>query len=84
MKMNEIEEILVKHGCDSETIAELVNKLIKALNQVAEDKSIIQITIALAVLLKAIAVESNENADEQLAMIMELADCYNVNIHYND
>lgn len=82
--MNEIEEILVKHGCDSETIAELVNKFIKTLNQVADGKSTIQITIALAVLLKAIAAETNENVDEQLAMIMELADCYNVNIHHND
>lgn len=82
--MNEIENILVKHGCDSETIAELVNKLIKPLNQVAEDKSTIQITIALAVLLKAVAAETGENADEQLAMIMELADCYNVNIHHDD
>lgn len=82
--MNEIENILVKHGCDSETIAELVNKLIKALNQVAEDKSTIQITIALAVLLKTVAAETGENADEQLAMIMELADCYNVNIHHDD
>lgn len=82
--MNAIAEILVKHGCDSETIAELVNKLIKVLNQVAEDKSTIQITIALAVLLKAVAAETNENADEQLAMIMELADYYHVNIHHND
>lgn len=82
--MNEIEKILVKHGCDSETIAELVNKLIKALNQVADGKSTIQITIALAVLLKAVAAETSENADEQLAMIMELADCYNVNIHHDD
>ena len=82
--MNEIENILVKHGCDSETIAELVNKLIKALNQVAEDKSTIQITIALAVLLKTVAAETGENADEQLAMIMELADCYNVNIHHDE
>ena len=82
--MNEIEKILVKHGCDSETIADLVNKLIKAVNQVASDKSTIQITIATAVLLKAIAAETGENADEQLAMIMELADCYHVNIHRND
>lgn len=82
--MNSIAEILVKHGCDSETIAELVNKLIKVLNQVAEDKSTFQITIALAVLLKAVAAETSENADEQLAMIMELADCYNVNIHPDD
>ena len=82
--MNEIEKILVKHGCDSETIAGLVNKLIKVLNQVADDKSSIQITIALAVLLKAVAAETSENADEQLAMIMELADCYHVNIHHND
>lgn len=82
--MNAIAEILVKHGCDSEIIAELVNKLIKVLNQVAEDKSTIQITIALAVLLKAVAAETNENADEQLAMIMELADYYHVNIHHND
>lgn len=82
--MNEIEKILVKHGCDSETIADLVNKLIKAVNQVASDKSTIQITIATAVFLKAIAAETGENADEQLAMIMELADCYHVNINYND
>lgn len=76
--MNELEKILVKHGCDSETIADLVNKLIKALNQVASDKSAFQIAMATAVFLKAIA------ADEQLAMIMELADCYNVNIHHDD
>ena len=82
--MNEIENILVKHDCDSETIAELVNELIKALNQVADGKSTIQITIALAVLLKVVAAETSENADEQLAMIMELADCYHVNIHHND
>lgn len=79
--MNEIEKILVKHGCDSETITELVNKMIKAVNQVAEDKSAFQITMATAVFLKAIAAETGENAYEQLAMIMELADCYNVNIH---
>lgn len=82
--MNDIEKILVKHGCDSETIAELTNKLIKALNQVADGNSTIQITIALAVLLKAVAAETGENADEQLALIMELADCYNVNIHHDD
>lgn len=82
--MNEIEKILVKHGCGSETIADLVNKLIKAVNQVADDKLSIQITIALAVLLKVVAAETSENADEQLAMIMELADCYNVNIHHDD
>ena len=82
--MNELEKILVKHGYDSETIADLVNKLIKSLNQVASDKSAIQIAMAMAVFLKAIAAETGENADEQLAMIMELADCYNVNIHHDD
>ena len=82
--MNEIEKILVKHGCDSETIADLVNKLMKALTQVASDKSAIQITMATAVLLKAMAAETGENADEQLAVIMEMADCYNVNIHHDD
>lgn len=82
--MNEIEKILVKHGCDSETIADLVNKLIEPVNQLAGDNSTIQITIALAVLLKAVAAVTSENADEQLAMIMKLADCYNVNIHHGD
>ena len=82
--MNEIEKILVNHGCDSETIADLVNKLIKAVNHVAEDKSAFQITMATAVFLKAIAAKHGENADDQLAMIMLLADCYNVNIHHDD
>ena len=59
-------------------------KLVDKICLAIYDHDALQAGIALAVLLKAVAAETSENADEQLAMIMELADCYNVNIYHDD
>lgn len=87
-KSNEIAELLLAAGCDPASEEKLVDKICLAIY----DHDALQAGIAMAICLKFLArkldhdnaAETNENADEQLAMIMELADCYNVNIHHND
>lgn len=79
-KINEIAELLLAAGCDPASEEQLVNKICLAIY----DHDALQAGIAMAICLKVVAAETSENADEQLAMIMELADCYNVNIHHDD
>lgn len=76
-KNNEIAELLIENGCDAETIATIV----KDIKTVADEHSILQDSIAMAILLKLFAGIITDDRDEQLKMIFDIADCYGINLH---
>lgn len=75
--MNDIENMLIENDCDAETIATIVNDIKK----VADEHSILQDSIAMAILLKLFAGIGTDDRDEQLKMIFDIADCYDINLH---
>ena len=75
--MNDIENMLIENDCDAETIATIVNDIKK----VADEHSILQDSIAMAILLKVFAGIGTDDRDEQLKMIIDIADCYDINLH---
>lgn len=75
--MNDIENMLIENDCDAETIATIVNDI----KTVADEHSILQDSIAMAILLKVFAGIGTDDRDEQLKMIFDIADCYDINIH---
>lgn len=75
--MNDIQNMLIEHGCDAETIANVVNDI----KTVADEHSILQDSIAMAILLKVFAGIGTDDRDDQLKMIFDIADCYDINIH---
>lgn len=75
--MNDIENMLIENDCDPETIATIVN----GIKKVADEHSILQDSIALAILLKLFAGSGTDDRDEQLKMIFDIADCYDINLH---
>jgi hypothetical protein len=75
--MNDIENMLIENDCDAETIATIVNDI----KTVADEHSIMQDSIAMAILLKVFAGIGTDDRDDQLKMIFDIADCYDINIH---
>nr|DAG25345.1 MAG TPA: SRP54-type protein, helical bundle domain [Caudoviricetes sp.] len=75
--MNDIENMLIENDCDAETIATIVNDIKK----LADEHSILQDSIAMAILLKVFAGIGTDDRDEQLKMIFDIADCYDINLH---
>lgn len=75
--MNDIENMLIENDCDAETIATIVNDIKK----VADEHSFLQDSIAMAILLKVFAGIGTDDRDEQLKMIFDIADCYDINLH---
>ena len=75
--MNDIENMLLENDCDAETIATIVNDIKK----LADEHSILQDSIAMAILLKVFAGIGTDDRDDQLKMIFDIADCYDINIH---
>lgn len=75
--MNDIENMLIENDCDAETIATIVNDI----KTVADEHSILQDSIAMAILLKVFAGIGTDDRDDQLKMIFDIADCYDINIH---
>ena len=75
--MNDIENMLIENDCDPETIATIVNDIKK----VADEHSMLQDSIAMAILLKIFAGIGTDDRDEQLKMIFDIADCYDINLH---
>jgi hypothetical protein len=74
--MNDIENMLIENDCDPETIATIVNDI----KTVADEHSMLQVSIALAILLKVFTGGGTDDRDEQLKMIFAIADCYDINI----
>lgn len=74
--MNDIQNILIKNGCDAETIANVVNDFKK----VAVKHKPLQSCIALTVLLKIVATQGSDDPNEQIKLFFELADCYDAHI----
>ena len=75
--MNEIENMLIEHDCDAETI----NKVVNEFKDVAAEHSPLQACIAMALLLKLLSKQGSDDPDNQLKLLLELADCYNININ---
>ena len=75
--MNDIENLLMAHDCDDETIGELRNRLVKA----ADGYSPLQLALAAAVVVKAVSNGTSDNDKEQQNLIMNLADYYDININ---
>lgn len=75
--MKNIKNMLIENDCDAETIATIVNDLKK----VVYGHSILQDSIAMAILLKLFAGIGTDDRDAQLKMIFDIADCYDINIH---
>ena len=75
--MNEIGKILLKHDCDAETIEKVVNEF----KDVAVKHSPLQACVAMAVLLKLLSKQGSDETDNQIKLLLELADCYNININ---
>lgn len=75
--MNDIENMLIENDCDVETITTIVNDI----KTVADEHSILQDGIAMAILLKVFAGIGTDDRDEQLKMIFDIADCYDINLH---
>lgn len=76
-KNNDIENMLIENDCDPETIATIVNDI----KTVADEHSILQDIIAMAILLNLYAGIGTNNRDAQLKMIFDIVDCYDVNLH---
>lgn len=69
--------MLIENDCDAETIATIVNDIKK----VADEHSILQDSIAMAILLKVFAGIGTDDRDKQLKMIFDIADCYDINLN---
>ena len=74
--MNDIQNILIKHGCDAETITTVVNDF----RGVVVNHTPLQSCLAMAVLLKLLATKGSDDPNEQIKMLFELADCYNAEL----
>ena len=77
-KYNEIAELLSDAGCDLENIEGLVNSLCQA----TKGNAVLPVGIAVAIYLKALAQRlcDDNDADTNLAVLLDLADAYNVDI----
>lgn len=75
--MNDIENMLLEHDCDAETIASIVNEF----KEVADEHSILQDSIAMAILLKIFAGFGTGDRGEKLKMIFGITDCYDITLH---
>ena len=77
-KYNEIAELLIDTGCDPENIAGLVNSICQATN----GNAVLPVGIAVAIYLKSLAQRlcDDNDADTNLAVLLDLADAYNVDI----
>ena len=77
-KYNEIAELLIDAGCDAENIEGLVNSLCQAMNGNAG----LPVGIAVAIYLKSLAQRlcDDNNAETNLAVLLDLADAYHVDI----
>lgn len=75
--MNDIENVLIENNCDAETI----NKVVNEFKDVAAEHSPLQACIAMALLLKILSKQGSDDPDNQLKLILELADCYDINLH---
>lgn len=75
--MDEIKNMLLEHDCDAETISKLVDEF----KTVGDEHSMLQDSIAMAILLKTIAGVGGDDPNEQLKLIFELADCYDINVY---
>lgn len=80
-KNNEIEELLIEAGCDPENIEGLVNRLCQATN----GNAVLPVGIAVAIYLKSLAQRlcDDNDADTNLAVLLDLTDAYNVDIRSN-
>jgi hypothetical protein len=76
-KNNNIEELLIEAGCDPGNI----ERLVKSLCHVMNGDALLPAGIAVAIYLKSLAQRLCDDNDEQLKMIFDIADCYNINIH---
>lgn len=77
-KNNKIEGLLIEAGCDQENIELLVNSL----QQVMDGNAVLPVGIAVAIYLKILAQRlcDDNDADTTLAVLLGLADAYNVDI----
>ena len=75
-KNSKNEELLIEAGCDPETIEGLVNSLCQVMN----GKSLLPVGIAVAIYLKSLAQRlcDDNDADTNLAVLLDLTDAYNV------
>jgi hypothetical protein len=80
-KNNEIEELLIEAGCEPENIEGLVKSLCQAMN----GNAVLPVGIAVAIYLKTLAQRlcDDNDADTNLAVLLELADAYHVEIGSN-
>lgn len=78
-KMDEIVEMLKDCGCDTVSINETIDDLLA----VTKGKGELQVGIAVAIYLKILARQlcDDNDADTNLAVLLDLADAYNVGIH---
>lgn len=78
-KYNEIAEQLIDAGCDPENIEGLVKSLCQAMN----GNEVLPVGIAVAIYLKTLAQRlcDDNDAETNLAVLLNLADAYNVDIH---
>lgn len=78
-KYNEIAELLIDAGCDPENIEGLVKSLCQAMN----GNEVLPVGIAVAIYLKTLAQRlcDDNDADTNLALLLDLTDAYNVDIH---
>lgn len=77
-KNNEIEELLIEAGCDPENIERLVDRIYHAMN----GNAALPVGIAVAIYLKSMAQRlcDDNDADTNLAVLLDLTDAYNVDI----
>lgn len=78
-KNNKLEELLIEAGCDPENIEGLV----KSLCQVMNGNAVLPVGIAVAIYLKILAPRlcDDNDADANLALLLDLADVYHVDIN---
>lgn len=77
-KTNKIAELLIEAGCDPENIEGLVKRLCQAMN----GNAVLPVGIAVAIYLKCLAQRlcDDNDADTNLAVLLDLTDAYNVDI----
>lgn len=75
---NDIAALLVEVGCDPENIQGIVDNLCKA----TKGKEVLAVGISVAIYLKCMALVlcQDNDADTNLAVLLDLADAYNVGI----
>lgn len=78
-KNSKIAELLIEAGCDPENIEGLVNSL----NQAMDGNALLPVGIAVAIYLKSLAQRlcDDNDADTNLAVLLDLADVYHVDIN---